>query len=244
MQPSGLRERKKARTRETIQRHALQLFFEQGYDRTTVDQIAAAAEVSPSTFFRYFGSKEEVVAFDAMDEVMIATFLAQPAELTAVQAVRATLRQIFSHTGGTEGAEGGRARGYRRRRRRRRRRRGTTGGTDEEGAKPGASGDADAGAGAGTTGAEAEWTRMKLMSEIPELRARMADGLAGGIAMLSAAAARRSGRAPEDLVARVWAGAVTGIVYAVFDEAMTGDQAHFVAVLDTAIGLLEDALAL
>ena len=192
--PPGLRERKKARTRETIQRYALQLFAEQGYERTTVDQIAAAAEVSPSTFFRYFGSKEEVVTFDAMDDVLIATFVAQPAELTAVQAVRATLREIFGRVGGPD--------------------------------------------------ADAEWARMRLMSEIPELRARMADGLASGIAMLSGAAARRSGLAPDDALARVWAGAVTGVVYAVFDEAMTGDQAHFVDVLDTAIGLLPDALAL
>ena len=43
----GLRERKKAKTRATIQENALRLFREQGYDATTVEQIAEAAEVPP-----------------------------------------------------------------------------------------------------------------------------------------------------------------------------------------------------
>ena len=53
----GLRERKKARTKAAIQEHALRLFAAQGYQQTTIDQIADAAEVSPSTFFRYFGDQ-------------------------------------------------------------------------------------------------------------------------------------------------------------------------------------------
>ena len=78
----GLRERKKAKTRAAVQRHALRLFKEQGYDNTTVEQIADAAEISPSTFFRYFPTKEDVVLYDAMDPILIAEFAAQPAELS------------------------------------------------------------------------------------------------------------------------------------------------------------------
>lgn len=91
----GLRERKKAKTRAAIQRHALRLFREQGYDATTVEQIADAAEISPSTFFRYFPTKEDVVLYDAFDPVLFATFAAQPAEVRPIQAIRRSVHTVF-----------------------------------------------------------------------------------------------------------------------------------------------------
>jgi AcrR family transcriptional regulator len=92
----GLRERKKAKTRAAIQEHALRLFQEQGYDAATVEQIAEAAEVSPSTFFRYFPTKEDVVLYDDLDPVFIAEFEAQPPELTVIQALREAMITVFA----------------------------------------------------------------------------------------------------------------------------------------------------
>jgi AcrR family transcriptional regulator len=91
----GLRERKKAKMRAAIQRHALRLVREQGYEATTVQQIADAAEVSPSTFFRYFLIKEAVALYDDLDPLFIAAFEAQPAELSPVQALRRALHQVL-----------------------------------------------------------------------------------------------------------------------------------------------------
>ncbi len=87
--PAGLRERKKAKTRAAIREHALRLFRERGYSATTVEQIAAAAEVSPATFFRYFPTKEDVVLEVDMDLITLAEFQAQPADLGPIPAMRA-----------------------------------------------------------------------------------------------------------------------------------------------------------
>ena len=78
MTQTGLRERKKQKTREAIQREALRLFQAQGYEATTVEQIAAAAEISPSTFFNYFPTKEDVVLYDSYDPVMLSILAARP----------------------------------------------------------------------------------------------------------------------------------------------------------------------
>lgn len=95
----GLRERKKARTKTEIQRQALRLFREQGYQATTVEQVAAAAEVAPSTVFRYFATKEDLAALDeyfSLDARVEEAFKSQPPELSALQALRAALRAAFS----------------------------------------------------------------------------------------------------------------------------------------------------
>jgi AcrR family transcriptional regulator len=92
---SGLRERKKARTRAAIQHEALRLFRDKGYEATTVEQIAEAAEISPSTFFRYFPAKEDVVLTDDYDPLIMEAMRAQPVSWGPVQAVRAAMRTVF-----------------------------------------------------------------------------------------------------------------------------------------------------
>ncbi|MFF5843637.1 TetR/AcrR family transcriptional regulator [Streptomyces massasporeus] len=80
-QPSpGLRERKKIKTRRAIRTATYALIEEQGYDATTIEQIADRAEVSPSTVFRYFPAKEDIVVTDAWDPVMTAELRARPAD--------------------------------------------------------------------------------------------------------------------------------------------------------------------
>jgi len=90
----GLRERKKQKTRESIQRTALRLFEKQGYEQTTIEQIAAAAEISPSTFFNYFPTKEDVVLFDAYDPVAIQMFLERPKDEPLNVALRTVLQSL------------------------------------------------------------------------------------------------------------------------------------------------------
>ena len=86
--PLGLRERKKIKTRQAIRREAFRLIDENGYAATTVEQIADAAEVSPSTFFRYFPSKESLLLADDLDPLVLAAFEAQPPDLSPTEAIR------------------------------------------------------------------------------------------------------------------------------------------------------------
>lgn len=90
----GLRERKKARTREAIIEAALDLFERKGYDATTVEDIAAAAEVSPRTFFRYFESKLDLImARSGEKHAGLGLLLAdRPAGEGLVEAVREAMR--------------------------------------------------------------------------------------------------------------------------------------------------------
>ena len=91
-----LRERKKLKTREAIRREAFRLFDENGYANTTVEQIADAAEVSPSTIFRYFPSKESVLLADDMDPIMLEALERQPRELSPMAAIRRAAEETFA----------------------------------------------------------------------------------------------------------------------------------------------------
>jgi len=87
------RQRKKNATRDRIRACALQLFREQGYDATTVEQIAAAAGVSHMTFFRYFPAKEDVAVSDSYDPLLVGLLEQTPAGWPLIDRVRAALLQ-------------------------------------------------------------------------------------------------------------------------------------------------------
>ncbi|TPG33776.1 TetR/AcrR family transcriptional regulator [Mycolicibacterium hodleri] len=90
-QPSGLRERKKAQTRRLLIDMAVELCVRQGYENTTIEQIADAVEVSPRTFSRYFASKDAVfiAVIDELGEAITAELDAQPSGLGPMEALRA-----------------------------------------------------------------------------------------------------------------------------------------------------------
>lgn len=97
----GLRERRRQRTLARLEEVAIRLFSERGYDAVTVDDIAAEAEVSRRTFFRYFPGKEEVLFADnhrRLDELR-AALAARPGEEPALTALR---RAIMSMAGDYE----------------------------------------------------------------------------------------------------------------------------------------------
>ena len=91
----GLRERKKLQTRLAIRREAFQLFDKQGYANTTIEQIAAAAEVSSRTFYRYFGVKEALLTSDDQISPIVEAFAAAPPELDPVAAYRYAVAAFF-----------------------------------------------------------------------------------------------------------------------------------------------------
>ncbi|GAA4086476.1 TetR family transcriptional regulator [Actinomadura miaoliensis] len=97
---AGLRERKKQRTRMALIDAALDLFLAQGYEETTIDEIAAAVQVSQRTFFRYFAAKEDVIFgyVTEYDRLLVEELAARPARerpFTALfEALRGLLRAI------------------------------------------------------------------------------------------------------------------------------------------------------
>ncbi|MGX2994853.1 TetR/AcrR family transcriptional regulator [Streptomyces sp. JNUCC 64] len=87
----GLRERKKLKTRVAIRKATYRLIAEQGYEATTVERIARAAEVSPSTVFRYFPTKEDIVLTDEYDSVLEEELRARPAGEPLLDSLRRIL---------------------------------------------------------------------------------------------------------------------------------------------------------
>ena len=92
----GRRERKKLRTRALIQREALRLFLEKGFEATTIEEVASAADIAPSTFFNYFPTKESVVLQDDLDPVLLEAIHMEPAGLNPIAVLRKAIHNVFS----------------------------------------------------------------------------------------------------------------------------------------------------
>ena len=90
--PCGLRARKKARTRAQIREAALGLFARQGYEATTVGEVAAAADVSLSTLFRYFPTKAQLVVAVDLPTLVRQAFRDAAPEDTVFDAIEAAMR--------------------------------------------------------------------------------------------------------------------------------------------------------
>lgn len=103
----GRRERKRRETRERIEKAAMQLFLERGFEATTVEEIAAAADVSKRSFFDYFPSKEDVVFAwqDAFAHQLMASLAARPPDEPAAKAVENALIHAVVSSTGTRGIE-------------------------------------------------------------------------------------------------------------------------------------------
>lgn len=96
----GLRERKKQRTRTTLIDAAIELCERQGFEQTTVEQIAAIADVSPRTFSRYFATKEAVcmaLVDDAVD-VAAVELAGMPEDMNPLEAVYRATAKMYRDT--------------------------------------------------------------------------------------------------------------------------------------------------
>jgi AcrR family transcriptional regulator len=96
----GLRERKKQRTRATLMDAAVELCERQGFERTTVDQIAAVADVSPRTFSRYFATKDAIALalIDNAVTLAAAELARQPADVNHFEALRRSYVAMYTNT--------------------------------------------------------------------------------------------------------------------------------------------------
>jgi AcrR family transcriptional regulator len=96
---SGLGERKRQRTRETVADTALRLFAARGFDQVTVEEIAEASEVSPRTFFRYFAAKEDTLfaESDAGRNVLLEALATQPDDVPVLDALQGAMRSVAGY---------------------------------------------------------------------------------------------------------------------------------------------------
>ena len=101
VQAGGRRDRKKDETRQALREAAHRLFAEKGFSRTTIDDIAEAADVSRRTFFRYYDSKDDLLRTDVADllPVMLAALRRRPVEELPLAAILNALRTLIGPDG-------------------------------------------------------------------------------------------------------------------------------------------------
>lgn len=94
--PTGLRERKQQQTRQRIMEAALRLFASDGYEATSVEAVAEAADVSRRSFFHYFASKDDILASwqAGMPDLLRAALDAQPDGVSPLQMLRTALSEL------------------------------------------------------------------------------------------------------------------------------------------------------
>ncbi|WP_433175682.1 TetR family transcriptional regulator [Actinoallomurus sp. CA-150999] len=90
----SLRERKKAKTKSAIQKEALRLFAEKGYEATTVEEIVDIVEVSRATFFRYFPTKADIVLHDVGDSMVVQALENLPKDDPVIESLRLAIRRL------------------------------------------------------------------------------------------------------------------------------------------------------
>lgn len=91
----NLRDRQRADTRQRIQRQALRLFTDRGYDATTVNDVADAAGVSAMTVYRNFPTKEDLVLYDDFDQLTATTIAELPATGSLTDRIGRTVLTIL-----------------------------------------------------------------------------------------------------------------------------------------------------
>ena len=93
---TGLREQKKQKTQAALQRAALELVAAHGFDRVTIDDIAATAGVSRTTFYRYLSTKEDALLGNRAEKLehLRNALAAQPDDLAPLDAVRAAVSEV------------------------------------------------------------------------------------------------------------------------------------------------------